>query len=66
MLCMTRNWGERIRIVHGGQTLTIQVNESRKGGDRVQIAFDGPRDFRIIRDELPTDDPRAEGVGHGN
>jgi len=47
MLVLSRKAGERIHI---GENITIEVR--RVAGNRVTLAFDAPRDVRILRGEL--------------
>lgn len=55
-LVLGRRKGDWIRI---GDNIRICVTEV--AGDRVKLAFEAPRDVRILRDEL---EPKSEGESH--
>ena len=49
MLSLSRKWGQRVEIIHGGETLTIVVDRLGRGG--VKIGFDGDKSFNVRRPE---------------
>ena len=51
MLCIGRKVGESIEMTGG---ITITVLKSR--GEYVRIGIDAPKDVRIVRSELTTED----------
>lgn len=64
MLVLTRKSQEKIQI---GENITITI--LRVKGQAVRVGIDAPRDVRVIRSELPTNDdatdheePRIESI----
>lgn len=50
MLRLERKVNESVLIEHAGETLEVRLTGIRSG-KRAQLAFDGPRSFRIVRDD---------------
>ncbi len=53
MLVLSRQRKQRIRIEHAGQVMILTVIEIK--GSNVRIGIDAGNDWRIVRDELPTE-----------
>lgn len=50
MLVLSRNVKETTVILVDGRKVTVTVIDTK--GDRVRLAFDAPRDVRILREEV--------------
>jgi hypothetical protein len=46
-LGITRYWGERVEVTHGGETLVIYVEKYSSSQGR--LLFEGPLSFSIVR-----------------
>ena len=57
MLVLTRKENSRVVITHAGETLTVMVVEARRGS--AKLAFEGPPEFNILREELADQDAVA-------
>lgn len=54
MLAIGRRFNEAVIVRHKGETLKILLIDrgSRRAGIDARLAFDGPRSFEILREEL--------------
>lgn len=56
MLVLSRDIGESMKIVDQETGQTMEIKILRQSGRRLKIGFSGPQKFKVIRDELETED----------
>lgn len=56
MLVITRKVSESVEIVGVGMIRVVEIR-----GGKVRLAFDIPRDFKIIRDNIKEREPKEDG-----
>ena len=65
LLCITRRFGERVRLSYPDGTVVWVTVEAHGRGD-VRLTFKAPQTVRIMREELLTDNTATELVNNNH
>ena len=63
MLVIGRREGEAVYIDHNGERLKITIQRPHRNLKKIQLSFDGPTSFRVIRDDAVEQEQKEQGNG---
>lgn len=63
MLVIGRIPGQSVYIYHNGERIRISFERDRDHRNGIRIGFDGPKSFRVIRDDAVEQEQKEQGNG---
>lgn len=63
MLVIGRREGEAVFIDHNGERLKITIQRPHRNLKKIQLGFEGPKSFRVVRDDAVLHDAKEQGDG---